>query len=94
MRRIVFGFNCRAPIGPQEARRNLLLYYILAIRSNLAYTFSNLNDYGIPGKTSNRSNCRCRCWLVGLCGTSAKLLSEALDTESPCRAINLEHLSC
>ena len=86
-RRIAFGLNHgRAAIGPQEARQNLLY---LAVGSNLAYTFSNLNDYDIHVETSSDSNRTCRSSLVRrLSGTRAKLLPEAMDTEVLCRSFN------
>ena len=65
-RRIVFGFNYgRAAMGPTEARQNLLY---LAIGSNLAYTFSNLEDNDIHVETSSESNRTCRSSLVRLSG--------------------------
>ena len=83
-RRIVFGLNYgRAATGPQEARQNLLYQ---AIGSNLAYTFSNLEDNDIHVETSSESNRTCRSSLVRLSGTRAKLLPEAMDTEVLCRS--------
>jgi len=85
-RRIVFGLNYgRAATGPQEARQNLLYQ---AIGSNLAYTFSNLEDNDIHVETSSESNRTCRSSLVRLSGTRAKLLPEAMDTEVLCRSFN------
>jgi len=85
-RRIVFGLNYgRAATGPQEARQNLLYQ---AIGSNLAYTFSNLEDNDIHVETSSDSNRTCRSSLVRLSGTRAKLLPDAMDTEVLCRSSN------
>ena len=88
-RRIVFGLNYgRAATGPQEARQNLLYQ---AIGSNLAYTFSNLEDNDIHVETSSDSNRTCRSSLVRLSGgTRAELLlPKAMDTEVLCRSFNV-----